>query len=75
MVHYVYIGALRSAGRHTLCWHVTHISSAEVGSFIHVYPEAIKGGQLVEGLQLLTPILHTSLAQEIWKMRCSWPHL
>ena len=73
----MYVDAFGLGGRHTLGWQhgVTHVSSAEVGSLIHVYPEAIEGGQLVECLQLVGPVLDTSLAQEIWKMRCSWPHL
>ena len=46
----------------TLRRQVAYISCAEVGSFIHVNPEAIIGGQLMEGLQLLSPIPHPSLA-------------
>ena len=55
--------------------HVTDVTSAEVGDFIHVNPEAIVGRQLVEGLQLLLPVLHSLLAEEVQKMCRSWPYL
>ena len=54
---------------------VTDVSSAEVGGLVHVDPEAVIGGQLVEGLQLLPPPLHSCLAQEVWKVCGSGPNL
>ncbi len=59
----------------TLRWHVADISSAEVGSLVHVNPEAIKRSQVMEGLQLVCPVFHSSLAQEVREVCCSRPHL
>ena len=55
--------------------HVADVASAEVGGLIHVNPEAVIGGQLVEGLQLLLPVLHPRLAQEVWEVGGSRPYL
>lgn len=54
---------------------MAHISSTEVGGLIHVNPQAIVCSQLMEGLQLVCPILDSSLAEEIWEMGGPWPHL
>ena len=55
--------------------HVTDITSAEVGGFIHVDPQAVIGHHLMEGLKLLAPVLHTLLAEKVWKMCYSRPYL
>lgn len=55
--------------------HVANIAGAEVGDFIHVNPETIIRHQVMEGLQLLAPILYPSFAQKVREMRCSRPYL